>query len=352
MSYQNGWAAICHEDSDKVARTEYLIGENTPLAERVTGISPRDAASEEAMWSEFVRCWDFGFNWNVMVTAAHINEAGGKTTSMGHAAYKADGSDFNAHIEQAFESIEDAARLRPSRDFRFFERADLLERFECNYHNQQRLYPDTVAMSGVYVTLFSGLIDIYGFEQLLLLMGLHLDELNEVIESYAEWMLPFFEAYAQSSIPAIMVHDDICWTEGPVTHPAWYRENIFPHYKKLLAPLKAAGKKILFTSDGTIDDFFGDFVDLGIDTLVMEPTCNIREFGRLYGDRCGMVGGIDCRALASASRDEIERLVRETLEWGKRYNGYIFACGNHLPPSVPVEKAIFYNEMYERYSGK
>ena len=86
--------------------------------------------------------------------------------------------------------------------------------------------------------------------------------------------------------------------------------------------------------------------------LVMEPTSDLRRFGELYGDRCGMAGGIDCRFLTSAGHVEIEQYMADLLAWGKKRNNFILASGNHLPASVPVEKALFYQQMYRKYSRR
>jgi uroporphyrinogen-III decarboxylase len=147
-----------------------------------------------------------------------------------------------------------------------------------------------------------------------------------------------------------MCHDDICWTSGPFTNPEWYRKNIFPKYKKLWEPIKAAGKKIIFTSDGTYTEFFDDIVDCGADMLVMEPTSDMGLFAEKYGDRCGFVGNADCRVLQLGTKEDIYREVKRCMDIGKKYPGFIMAVGNHIPPNIPVDNALYYNEFYEQMS--
>ena len=352
MSYGHGWAAICNQASDRIPRTEYGVEGNLELLTAVTGVEITGGETREEAVRRFVQQWDYSLNWHVTVSRETILAAGGRVTDMGHAVFASDGSDFTAETSVAYPDIEEAIRLRPSEEYTFFPRRELVERFERDYAEVQRRYPGVLSTAGVYTTLFSGLIEIYGIEQLLLLMGLYEQEFKEVVESYFHWVKQFFDAFAETSVPVMMVHDDLCWTEGPVTHPRWYRETIFPYLKRLIEPVKSAGKKVIFTSDGTIDEFFGDFVELGIDMLVMEPTSDLRRFGELYGDRCGMAGGIDCRFLTSAGHVEIEQYMADLLAWGKKRNNFILASGNHLPASVPVEKALFYQQMYRKYSGR
>jgi uroporphyrinogen-III decarboxylase len=196
--------------------------------------------------------------------------------------------------------------------------------------------------------MFSGLIGIFGWDALLMALGEDEEKFNKVVNSYAIWSEQFFDALAKSNVPVVMVHDDLCWTSGPVTRPQWYRDNIFPHLRRFIKKLKDAGKLVYFTSDGFIEEFYGDFVDMGVDALVMEPCNDIFKFAELYGDRCGFVGGIDCRDLTYSPLPEIKAKMEKLMALGKRYPGFVLAVGNHMAGDVPAERALYYNELYEK----
>ena len=106
------------------------------------------------------------------------------------------------------------------------------------------------------------------------------------------------------------------------------------------------------TSDGTIDEFFDDIAGWGVDAVVMEPSCNIRQFLTRHGKHCGAVGGMDCRDLMSKSDAEIEREMRDLMAFGKQYPGFMLAVGNHLPNNVPVDKALLYHRLYEELAAR
>jgi uroporphyrinogen-III decarboxylase len=207
-------------------------------------------------------------------------------------------------------------------------------------------------MGGVYVTLFSGLIEIYGWDAFLMAAATDEERFGRVVDGYFRWALQFFEAYAESSVPVIMSHDDLCWTSGPVFHPAWYRKWIFPYIKRLWAPLREAGKLIMFTSDGNWTEFFDDIVDCGADHVVMEPCADMARFADRHGARVGFTGNADTRILLMGSRDEIEAEVRRCMDIGKRCPGYVMAVGNHIPQNTPVESALWYDECYRRLSRR
>ena len=87
---------------------------------------------------------------------------------------------------------------------------------------------------------------------------------------------------------------------------------------------------------------------MNVDSVVMEPCCDMERFAATYGDRVGFVGGVDCRTLTYGSYDEIRFEVERAMGWGRRYPGFMLAVGNHLPADVPVERALYYNELYEK----
>ena len=57
---------------------------------------------------------------------------------------------------------------------------------------------------------------------------------------YADWILQYFQALADSDADVVMIHDDIVWTSGPFTNPSWYHKYVFPNYEKLFEPLHKA----------------------------------------------------------------------------------------------------------------
>lgn len=353
MAEKQAWQALNLEFPAKVPRTEYSAHFHWPLVKQVTGIDAMaEPERQQEASSRFVAAWDYGMMWNVLVHNSFLEEKGGRTTKMGHAAYQVGGTDFDPTVRLAFAEPEEALTVDPCREYGEFDRADLVRRFEEDYRTAVRNYPGALNMSGVYITLFSGLIEIFGFEQLLYLIGLHEKEFGKFIDGYAAWIRQFFEAYAATDIPVMMVHDDLCWTSGPVHHPDWYRRAVFPHIAELIGIVKRAGKKVYFTSDGTIDEFFDDIADWGVDAVVMEPTCDIRKFLTRHGKHCGAVGGMDCRDLMSKSDAEIEREMRDLMAFGKQFPGFMLAVGNHIPNNVPVDKALLYHRLYEELAQR
>ena len=350
MSYESGWKAINLEFSDRVPRTEYSVDLHWPLVQRVTGIDASIEADRERATKEFVKKWDYAFIWR---TLGGYSFKAGKTTKMGHAKFAAGGEDFNPEVCCPFKTVEEAYNFDPDEEYERRNQEELVKQLNKRYHEQKDYWGDiALTTGGIYHTLFSGLIEIFGWEMLLLAIGKDPKRFDKVIESYYHWIKQYFDAWAKTDCKIFMSHDDICWTSGPVTHPQWYRKSIFPYYKKLWEPILAAGKKIIFTSDGKYNIFFDDIVEAGANMLVMEPSCDMKGFADKYGKTHGFVGNADTRILLSGTKEDIYKEVKRCMDIGKRYPGFIMAVGNHIPPNTPVDNALYYNEVYLKLSKR
>jgi len=353
MSYEAGWKALNMEFSEKVPRTEYSVQKHWSLIKKVTGIDTDVLENRYKASLEFEKKWGMDMKWHIRVGPTYMSK--GRRTDIGHAVFsesETGKSDLRKTVTNPFSNIEDIYNIDMYKEYGEFDEKQLIKEFEEDYNLLQEKFPTMMNMGGVYITMFSGFIEMFGWENFLLAMGMDAERFAIVVEKYYEWVKQFYHAYAKTNIPVIMSHDDICWTSGPATNPEWYRKFIFPSYKKLWQPLKDAGKKIIFTSDGNYTEFFDDVVDCGADMLVMEPSCDMQLFADKYGKTHGFVGNADCRILLSGTKDDIYNEVKRCMDIGKKYPGFIFATGNHIPSNTPVENAIYYNDAYESMKNR
>ena len=352
MGYQDTMDALNLKMPRKVPRTEYSASGHWALIRRVTGIpvnetSPDDVKRRASM--AFEKAWDFGLSWSILVATNYMN---GPRTSMGHAVYAAGGGDFNNHIFCPFETTEQALAFDPYEAYGSFDLDDLTRQFNAHYDANCAGHPDQVNMTGIYVTMISGLIEIFGWDMLLESLGEDPEGFGEVANRYSQWIEQFFRALAASKAPVVMIHDDIVWTSGAFANPKWYRKYIFPNYERLFDHLHRAGKKVLFTSDGTFTEFTDDIAAAGVNAFVMEPTTDMGYIAKKYGKTHAFVGNADCRVLTFGTKEDIEREVERCFDIGRDCPGFIMATGNHIPSNVPVDNALWYNDCYERLARR
>ncbi len=347
MSFEYGMAAINLEMTDLVPRTEYSASMHWDLVNKVLGthITLDSAPEQKALASaQFKKAWDYGMNWNVYT---HINALNKCRTQMGHANFAAGGTDFNNQVYCPFEDPEDCIDFNPMEVYGKLDHAQLVKEYNENYHAKVAENPTSVNMTGIYISLVSGLIEIFGWDMMLMAMGIDEVGFGGVAERYSEWVTQYFEALADSDAPVVMIHDDMVWTSGAFAKPSWYREYIFPNFKKQLEPLREAGKKIMFTCDGNFTEFIDDIAACGVDGFVMEPTTQMEKIAERYGKTHSFVGNADTRILLNGTKDEIYAEVKRCMDIGKKCPGFFMAVGNHIPANTPVENALFYNEVFE-----
>ena len=352
MGKEDMLAALSLEMPERVPRTEYSAESHWELVEKVTGI-PVSALStpeeQQKARSAFVEKWDYAFWWNILINGSVL---GDQVTRMGHAVYASGGVDYNDEITSLFDDPEEVFSYDFDEKLGKRVPSALVDAYNANLRLTESLYPTALNMTGVYITLMSGLIEMLGWDTLLTAAGIDRRAFGDFTDRYADWIYPYFEALAESESGVVMIHDDIVWTSGAFLHPDFYRAHIFPNYKKLFRPLHEAGKKILYTSDGNFTEFIDDIAACGVSGFVMEPCTDMACVAEKYGKTHVFVGNADTRILLSGSHEEIEAEVRRCMDIGKSCPGFVMAVGNHIPSNTPVENALWYDECVRKYSRR
>lgn len=350
MSLKDGLAAINLEMPDRVPRTEYSAHFHWELVNKVVGsnVSEQSTPAQKKDASQkFLKAWNYGFNWNVLINNSFL---GKHYTDMGHASYAADDSDFRKAGKIIFEDIEDVFAFDPEASLPYIDDDKIIELFNKDYDAQCDFAPDCVNTTGTYITCMSGLIDMLGWDMLLTSAGYDAKALGEMTNRYSKWIERYFVGLSKCKSPVVKVHDDIVWTSGAFISPEWYRTFIFPNYERLFKILHEAGKKIIYTSDGTYTEFIDDIVKAGVDGFVMEPTTDMQYIADKYGKTHSFIGNADTRILLMGTRDDIEAEVKRCMNIGKSCPGFFLAVGNHIPSNTPIDNALWYNDFYEKMS--
>ncbi|MBN1437533.1 MAG: hypothetical protein JW936_10710 [Sedimentisphaerales bacterium] len=352
MSFEDGWAAINLEMPKRVPRTEYSVEMHYDLVKAITGIDvtldSTDQVKADAR-KTLMQAWNYDFIWNVW-TYRHM--FGDLHTDMGHAEYAVAGSDRRDPKTSPFSTTEEVLNFDPWETFGQYDQAVLTQEFEDHYKASCEYYPDAVNMTGVYVTMISGLLELFGWDMLLLACGTDPVRFGELANRYSSWIQQSFDALAAADVPAVMIHDDMVWTSGAIFRPDWYRQYVFPNIKRQIHPLVESGKKIMFTSDGNYTEFIDDIADWGVNGFVLEPSVDMEYIAKKYGKTHAFIGNADTRVLLDGTKQQIRAEVERCMAIGKNCPGFFMAVGNHIPPNTPVENALYYNEVYEELSKR
>ncbi len=271
-------------------------------------------------------------------------EKRGRVTDMGHADFLEGGVDRRQPKPSPFRSPEEVWTFDAVKEYGLPDFGELVTYYQRSYDDGQKAFENQVLTGGYYKTIVSGAIDAFGWD-MLLEAAADQKKFEAVLDSFFQLTLHHMKAWAKTTTPVFIQHDDMVWTAGPFMHPDFYRRVIFPRYAELWKVLHAAGKKVLFCSDGNFTMFVDDIVEAGADGLIFEPLTDLDVVVKRYGKTHCIVGSkVDCRTLTFGRSEQIAAEVDATLKLAMDCPGFMCAVGNHIPSNVPVENALFYLE--------
>jgi uroporphyrinogen decarboxylase len=200
-----------------------------------------------------------------------------------------------------------------------------------------------MALGGVGNGVFEISEDLVGFEYLAYMQVDDPELYTDVYRKIGNLMVSIWQEFLQRYGHLYAVcrfGDDLGFKVSTLTSPYNIRKYIIPEYKRVIELVHAAGKPLLWHSCGNIFSIMEDVIAVGIDAKhsnedVIAP---FDSWITRYGDRIGLLGGIDVDILCREDPAIIRDLV---YEMGKRFRqsatGFALGSGNSIPDYVPVE---------------
>jgi uroporphyrinogen decarboxylase len=203
--------------------------------------------------------------------------------------------------------------------------------------------PGMKALGGVGNGVLELSEDLVGFENLAYMMVDAPELFRELYKKIGDLMVEiwteFLKRYADD-FAICRFGDDLGFKTGTLVSPRMIRQFILPQYQRVLNLIKNTGKPFLWHSCGNIFAVMDDVIKLGINAkhsneVAIAP---FDEWISRYGDRIGLLGGIDVDVLCTKEPTEI---VNDVFEMGNRFRltaqGYALGSGNSIPDYVPVD---------------
>lgn len=176
---------------------------------------------------------------------------------------------------------------------------------------------------------------------------------ERLIELQTETCFRYAKAAAEFRIsPMYLIGDDVAYKHKLMFSPDFLRRTFIKSLRKVAEPLKAAGIKVMFHSDGYVMDIIDDMIDAGIDGLhPIEPLAGM-DIGLLkkrYGKDLVLCGNVDCsQTLPLGTVEDVRNAVRECVRAASPGGGHIIGSSSEIVPSTPVENIIaFYDACRE-----
>lgn len=188
----------------------------------------------------------------------------------------------------------------------------------------------------------------YGYDGFFLVCGLHPEVMEALWRAQARLARWHNECVAEAARrldwPRIgYLGDDMTEQRGNMISPKMMAERFFPHLDHALQPLVEAGFKLIWHSDGNMNDMIGPLIDIGMAGFQgFQEECGTRiadvaKLRNRNGDPLILWGSFSVtRVLRTGSFNDIRREVQRILdEWP--HPGLCLATSSYISPDVPEE---------------
>jgi hypothetical protein len=190
----------------------------------------------------------------------------------------------------------------------------------------------------LYTTLFMWPVETFGWELFMLAAATEPERFAErVLKPCAAKSAALVAELAQTDSPFVFVHDDLASATGPVFAPVWYDEFIFPLYPAILAPARAAGRKIILVADGNMTAFLPQIAALFDGFMCENPATPLEAVIEHFGQPGKfIIGGIDTVRLSTGAPVEVRAMVRRVHERTRDLPGFAMSSCGGLHDDIPL----------------
>lgn len=196
-----------------------------------------------------------------------------------------------------------------------------------------------------WMPLFCGALNAFGMEEAMVKMYLEPDIFEAFISRHNE----FYMEVLEKGLKAAQGYCDICWlgddyasNVGLLVDPELWRKMIKPYQAKQVELAHKYGMKVLFHSCGSVKQILPDFIEIGINALLVFQTSAVgmdaETISKEYGGKLVFYGGVDVQKLLTlGSPEDVRREVRSNIEAFSKCGGYIVANSHHGLPDIKGE---------------
>ena len=181
----------------------------------------------------------------------------------------------------------------------------------------------------------------------------------EMVEDMVETCCQLTEHFLDQSLPYARFDfasgwEDICFKNGPIVTPDFFRDVVMPRYKRIDKKLKEHGIDVWYCDcDGDIRPILDSFLEGGVNCMFpyeVNGCMHPRDLLDQYGKRLMIMGGVDKMKLREGPA-EIKKYLESVAPLVER-GGYIPFCDHRCPPDVKEEDYLYYLNLKEEMFGQ
>jgi uroporphyrinogen decarboxylase len=195
---------------------------------------------------------------------------------------------------------------------------------------------------------FQNLTDvIVGYESFFLMIYDDLDLLKKIFKAWGDIVYEFYDKVLDYDFVGGLFHaDDLGSKHATMVSREFLKEVYYPWLRKFIELAHSKGKTFWMHCCGNIyreqdgERVIDDFIHLGIDAFhsFQDVILPVGTFMKNYGDRTGVLGGLDVDAMIRLPEEELRSYIRSVLNEGKVCGRYACGTGNSVPDYMSLER--------------
>jgi uroporphyrinogen decarboxylase len=180
-----------------------------------------------------------------------------------------------------------------------------------------------------------------GEESALVTMATNPGFAGRLMEDYNRFTLGMVKAILAGGyrFDALWVFSDLCYKNGMLFSPQFYKERVFVLQKRLFDLAKENGMRVIYHCDGNIRELLPLLIGAGIDCiqpLEVRAGNDVRHYMKSYPGAVSYMGNIDMDVFPT-TREAIEREVTAKILAAKGSHRYLFHSDHSVPTTVSLE---------------
>lgn len=225
---------------------------------------------------------------------------------------------------------------------RYRDAETLIKKYQDNY----------LIFGDIEVTVFSLAHQLVGMEKLLIDMMMETEYVVPLFEACAEFQTQIGLQLIERGVDAIWFGDDFGTQTSLIIPPETFRDQLKPHYKRMVDRFKAAKPDIIpiLHCDGAVAELLDDIREIGFEVFnPVQPGVPghlPKDMKDRFGDRFAFWGAIDQQDLLPKGTDEeLENDIIEKISILGKNGGYMIAPAHILQHDVKPERVLKFIEL-------
>lgn len=142
----------------------------------------------------------------------------------------------------------------------------------------------------------------------------------------------------EPKVGGIFMGDDLGFSTGTLVSPDVIREKFLPRTKKIVDLVHSAGKLFVLHSCGNMYELMDDICEMGVDAKhsYEDKIMPVEEAYRRWGDRIGVIGGVDMDIMAKGTVGDVKKRTRQILDACAPTGRFVLGTGNSVANYIPI----------------